>query len=328
MKLLIILLVMPGIVAAQSVSSGGRECRVKEIVAVRGPQSFVCRAADWPRVGPARLFVTLQGIEIIPDSSSQAQAELQKRLGQARSIRLRNIEMGSYFRLTADVEVDGNNLAGILTTKGLAKKIAAPEIVKIATPAGAATATGLQVKVTPAQGHNPAAIPSRTKVVQTDWTTLMDRPVDLSSIKPSTTFREALEQIRTSVEPALPLLVNWNDLRENVFIEETSPVGVDGLRHVGIGLALELICNAVDGGKGGVSFIQRGRVLVVASKQSLGNPVSMKVIDVSELTARQSSGYGMSGMSGGSGSGYGMTGSMGNQMGGMMPNMNSGMNRR
>ena len=328
MRLLIILLVLPGTVAAQSVSSGDRECRVKEVVAVRGPQSFICRASEWSRVGPARLYVTLQGIEINPDSSSQAQAELQTRLSQARSIRLRNIEMGSYFRLTADVEVDGKNLAGILTAKGLAKKIVAPEIVKIATPTGAATATGPQVKVTPAQGHNPAVIPSRTKVVQTDWMTLMDRPVDLSSITPSTTFREALEQIRTSVEPALPIMINWNDLRQNAFVEETSPVGVDGLHHVGIGQALELICNAVDGGKGQVSFIQRGRVLVVASKKSLGNPVSMRVIDVSELTAPQSTGYGMSGMSGGSGSGYGMTGSMGNQAGGMMSNMNSGLNRR
>lgn len=327
MRFLIILMILPGTVAAQSVSSGDRECLVKEVVAVRSPQSFICRASEWPRVGPARLFVTLQGIEINPDLSSQAQAELQARLGQARSIRLRNIEMGSYFRLTADVEVDGKNLAGILTTKGLAKKIVVPESVKVAVPAGAAIATRSEVKATSVLGHSPAETPSRTKVIRTDWTTLLDRRVNLSSITPATPFRDALEQVRTSIEPALPMMINWNDLRQNAFIEETSPVGIDGLGWIGIGHALELICNAVDGGKGEVSFIQRGRVLVVASKQSLGNPVSMRVIDIGELTAPQSTGYGMNGMSGGSGSGYGTAGSIGNQLGGTMSNMNSGLNR-
>jgi hypothetical protein len=132
------------------------------------------------------------------------------------------------------------------------------------------------------------------------------------------------------------MMINWNDLRQNAFIEETSPVGVDGFGRVGIGQALELICNAVDGGKGQVSFTQRGKVLIVASKQSLGNPKSLRVIDISELTAPQSTGYGMNGMSGGygsgSGSGYGSgngsAGAAGNQLGGMMNNMTTGINRR
>jgi hypothetical protein len=328
MRLFIILLALPGLVTAQAFSSRDRECNVKEVVAVRGPQSFICRASEWPRVGPARLYVTLQGIDIIPDLSSKAQAELQTRLQQARSIRLRNIEMGSFFRLSADVEADGKDLAEILTAKGLAKKTAAPGIVKTAAPASEAVVARPEIKVAGAQGPNPAGPASGTKVIVTDWKSLLDRPVDLSSITPVTPFREALERIRTSIEPTLPMMINWTDLRQNAFIEETSPVGVDGLGRMGIGQALELICNAVDGGKGRVSFMQRGRVVIVASKQSLGNPKSLRVIDIGELTAPQSTGFGMNGMSGGYSSGSGMSGTMGNQPGGALSNMNSGLNRR
>jgi hypothetical protein len=301
------------------------ECAVREIVAIRSPVSFVCRASDWSRVGPARLSVTIRGIEVPENSAPQTQRVLEELLTHAGAVRLCHIEMGSFFRLTADVEVDGKNLAGILTAKGLAKKMVAPEIVKV--PA-AATMPSPEMKVTPVRGQHPAELPSGTRVVVTDWKTLLDRPVDLSSITPATPFREALERVRTSIEPALPMMINWNDLRQNAFIEETSPVGVDGLGRMGIGQALELICNAVDGGKGQVSFAQRGRVVVVASKKSIGNLKSLKVIDIGELTAPQSTGFGMNGMSGGYGSGNGMAGSVGNQLGGTLSNMNSGQNRR
>jgi hypothetical protein len=279
-------------------------------------------------------LVTIRGIEIPENSAAETQRFLEELLTHARAVRLWHIEMGSFFRLAADVEVDGKDVAGILTTKGLAKQFVTPEIVKIAAPAGAATATRPEVKWTPVQAHNPVVTPSGTKVVVTDWKSLLDRPVDLSSITPATPFREALERVRTSIEPALPMMINWNDLRQNAFIEENSPVGVDGLGHIGIGQALELICNAVDGGKGQVSFTQRGRVVIVASKQSLGNPKSLWVIDISELTAPQSTGFGMNGMSGGYGSGsgygsgYGSAGATGNQLGGMMNNMTTGINRR
>jgi hypothetical protein len=312
------------------------ECSVRDVIAIRSPVSFVCRASEWDRVGPARLLVTIRGIEVPDISAAETQRVLGELLTHARAIRLGHIEMGSFFRLTADVEVDGKDAAGILTAKGLAKKVVTPEIVKAATPSGASTTTKPEVKITTVKAHNPVRTPSKTKGIVSDWKSLLDRPVDLSSITPATPFREALEQVRTSIEPALPMMINWNDLRQNAFIEETSPVGVDGLGHMGIGQALELICNAVDGGKGQVSFTQRGRVLVVASKQSLGNPKSMRIIDISELTAPQSTGFGMNGMSGGYGSGsgsgygsgYGSAGSTGNQLGGMMNNMTSGINGR
>jgi len=301
------------------------DCKISEILAIRSPMSFVCRASDWSRVGPARLIVTIRGIDVPESTSPESSAFLESILKRAQTIRLSNIEMGSFFRLTCTVQVDGKDLSQMLVTKGFAKLQESRPTTLPSIPAGPSTPVSL--KPSPALPHKPAAIPSGTRVIPTDWQSLLDRQVDLSSITPNTPFREALERVRTSIEPAIPMMINWNDLRQNAFIEENSPVGVDGFGRVGIGLALELICNAVDGGKGQVSFSQRGKVVIVASKKSLGNPKSMRVIDISELTASPSTGFGMNGMSGGYGSGSGMTGSMGNQLGGTMSNMSSGMNR-
>ena len=300
------------------------DCTVKEILAIRSPVSFVCRASDWSRVGPARLNVTIRGIDVPETILPESSAFLESILKRAQTIRLSNIEMASFFRLTCAVQVDGKDLSQLLVTKGFAKLQESRPLIDPAQSVASST----PISINPSPITRPTASHSGRSVRITDWTSLLDQTVDLSSITPATSFREALERIRTSIEPALPMMINWNDLRQNAFIEETSPVGVDGFGRVGIGQALELICNAVDGGKGQVSFTQRGRVVIVASKQSLGNPKSMRVIDISELTAPQSTGFGMNGMSGGYGSGSGMTGSMGNQMGGTMSNMSSGMNRR
>jgi len=299
------------------------ECLVKEILAIRSPVSFVCRAPDWSRVGPARLNVTIRGIDVPESTSPESSAFLESILKRAHTIRLSNIEMASFFRLTCTVQVDGKDLSQLLVTKGFAKL---KESTTLTTPSESASSS-TPVSLKPSPTKLPTAAHSGRSVRITDWTSLLDQTVDLSSITPATSFRETLERIRTSIEPAIPMMINWNDLRQNAFIEETSPVGVDGFGRVGIGQALELICNAVDGGKGQVSYIQRGKVLIVASKQSLGNPKSLRVFDVSELTASPSTGFGMNGMSGGNGTGSGMTGSMGNQLGGMMTNMTTGMNR-
>ncbi|NLH15427.1 MAG: hypothetical protein GX455_02500 [Phycisphaerae bacterium] len=306
-------------------------CVVKDVISVCSPISFVCRASDWSRVGPARLTVTIRGLEVSETAPAQSKLILEEGLARASSIRLSNIQMNSYFRLIADVEVDGKDLAGILIHSGSVRKAIPSDNSTKSSPAQTEVTTGREISTRSASIPISGSGPSGVRAIPTNFRALLDRSVDLSSITPETSFRDALDRIRTSVEPALPMMINWNDLRENAFIDETSPVGLDGLRRIDIGTALELMCNAVDGGKGRVSYMQRGRVLVVASRTSLGNPKTLRIIDVSELTAPKSTGYGMNSTYGGYGSnsspGYGMSGSLGNQLGQMMPSMNSGLNR-
>ncbi len=302
------------------------DCKIKEILAIRGPNSFVCRAADGSRFGPARLFVTIRGIDAPESVSPQSLAFLDSILNNAQTIRLSNIEMASFFRLTCSVEVDGKDLSQILVSKGVAQfhQSESLPVPSVSVPDSLGR-SAVSIHACP-----PRSSPARN-VRLTDWKSLLDQTVDLSRIMPDTPFGNALEQIRTSIQPPLAMMINWNDLRQNAFIEPSSPVGLDGLKRIDIGTALELICNAVDGGKGRVSFTQRGKVVVVASRESLGDPKTLRIIDISELSAPKSTGYGMSPMFGGygssTGSGYGMAGSIGNQIGGMIPNLNSGLSR-
>jgi hypothetical protein len=272
---------------------------------------FICRASKESRFGPARLYVTVRGLEVPEAIPQESYGYLESILTHAQSIRLTHIEMSRLFRLTCDVQVDGKDLSQQLVSKGLAKRKEGP-ILSVSSP----------LKTHPArETNNPIPIQSNSVRLPgrgiriTDWKSLLDQPVDLSVIQSDTPFRQALEMIRTSIEPPLPMMINWNDIQGNAFIGPDHPVGIDGLRNFPIGQVLELLLNAVDGGKGQLAFATRGQILVIASKRSLGDSLNMRVYNVSELTSPRSTGYGMNQMGGQMGSGYGMAGSMGGQMG-------------
>ncbi len=288
------------------------DCKVKEVIAVRSPVMFICRAADWSLVGPARLSVTLRGIEVPEHLASEAQRFLEESLMNSKRIRLDRIEMGSMFRLTCDVKVDGCDLSRTLVQKGWA-------IFKDVPIAPKVTETIRQPKVV--LGPSPS-VRSKTPIDGrnariTNWKSLLDQRVDVSSIQSSTPFREALERIRTCMNPPLPLMINWTDIQNNAFIGQDQPVGIDGLQNISLGQVLELLLNAVDGGKGQLAYATRGQILVIASKRSLGDSLNLRVYNLSELTSPRSTGYGMNSMGSMMGSNYGMSGSMTNNIGNM-----------
>jgi hypothetical protein len=301
------------------------DCKVKDVIAVRSPVIFICRVDNWDLVGPARLSVTLRGIEVPDNLASEAQRFLEESLMNSKIIRLDQIEMGSYFRLTCNVKTDGRDLSKTMVQKGLAKFKEVPVVTNIAESIG-------QPKVilgkSPSVQSNSQQIDGR-RVRITNWKSLLDRPVDVSAIQANTPFRQALELIRTSINPPLPLMINWKDIQNNTFIGQDNPVGIDGLSNISLGQILELLLNAVDGGKGQLAFATRGQVLVIASKRSLGDPLNLRVYDLSELTSPRSTGYGMNsigmnGMNGMMGSNYGTAGSMGNNTMNSMGNLLSG----
>ena len=178
------------------------DCTVKEILAIRSPVSFICRASDWSRVGPARLNVTIRGIDVPETILPESSAFLESILKRAQKIRLSNIEMASFFRLTCAVQVDGKDLSQLLVTKGFAKLQESRPTIGPSQSVASATPVSLK----PSPTKPTAAAHSGRSVRITDWTSLLDQTVDLSSITPATSFRETLEQIRTSIEPAIPMM--------------------------------------------------------------------------------------------------------------------------
>ncbi len=167
---------------------------------------------------------------------------------------------------------------------------------------------------------------------------LLDKTVDLSILTEDTTLEEAIDILRNSVSPPLPIIVRWPDLSENAFIEKDTPIGIDGegLRNVVVRTALKQILGAVgSGGFSELDFVVQEGTITVATKESLPTNFVTEMYDVADLvnpaanfdeySSGQQGGMGGGGMGGGSSMGGGMGGgsSMGGGMGGGIGNWQS-----
>jgi endonuclease YncB( thermonuclease family) len=94
----------------------------------RDGDTFYATIPDWPAIIGDSIKIRLSGIdchEIRKSQDSthpaqQAKAFTQRVLGDANVISLKNIRRGSFFRIIADVEVDGRDLGQMLIENGLA----------------------------------------------------------------------------------------------------------------------------------------------------------------------------------------------------------------
>lgn len=109
-------------------SYGNVECTV---VAVYDGDTFTVDVAGWPAIVGERIGVRINGIDTPERKSTdprlkalatKARETTVELLRKAKKVELRNIHRDKYFRIDADVFVDGQNLAEVLLSKGLAKK--------------------------------------------------------------------------------------------------------------------------------------------------------------------------------------------------------------
>ena len=147
----------------------------------------------------------------------------------------------------------------------------------------------------------------------------LEQVVDLSMLTEETTFAQAMDVIRNAVDPPLPLVIMWNDIRDNAFIDKTNSIGIpgEGLSSVTLLTGLKRVIEAV-GGSGDLAriahVVDKGLV-TVATKDYLPTEYKPIVYDVAELLSAPA---GLSGMGGGYGGGMGggMMGGMGGMGGG------------
>lgn len=160
---------------------------------------------------------------------------------------------------------------------------------------------------------------------------------DPSTFNPDMPFGEAIEILRNSKEPPLNIVVLWRDLNENADIDQDTPIGMDGLSGVPLGVVLKYLLRAVSAGSTGeLGYTIESRIITIATKDSLPRKRLTRVYDVPDLLSRPAN-YGQLGLGGimpygfggrgipyGRGRGYGGMmpyGGMGGRMGygGMMP---------
>jgi len=102
---------------------------VSEIISIYDGDTFRCNIKNYPPIIGERMSIRINGIDT-PEikGKSEKEKELARKAKQftvnelrsAKKIELRNMKRGKYFRIVADVYVDGKDLGAMLIQAGLA----------------------------------------------------------------------------------------------------------------------------------------------------------------------------------------------------------------
>ena len=96
--------------------------------------------------------------------------------------------------------------------------------------------------------------------------------MDLSVLKPATPFKEAVEVLRKSVGPPLNIVVFWNDVMDQLSIEPTTPINIDGLPQVKMGTALDLLVKGLTR-EAKLMWRIKDDTIVIGTAATLGQPL-------------------------------------------------------
>jgi hypothetical protein len=311
------------------------QCRVTDVVRYCGNGDFICKVDDVPRLEGVQVRVQTRGLLPAEDPAKVKELDqvMAADLSNAGRIILKHVRMRNYFRVEADVEVDGRSLAETLVSKGVAQRggpakpaidVAVPQPVTVSAPLTTKERALLHLKV-------PQTVrPVMPGAPRADAAMALRGTTDVSQIREETTFEEALEIIRHAVAPPLPMVVMWKDIEDNAFIEKTTPVGIEGLGNTTLGQALKLVLLSVSSRGEGLEYVVEEGIVTIASKaMGLGDRRYTRAYDAGELLATPAGLSGMMGMYGGGGGGggygggYGGMGGFGNMGLGGMGNMGS-----
>jgi len=106
------------------------EVTVEKVVSVYDGDTFKVDIKGWPDIIGKSIGIRIYGIDtpeirgtrgVVKDLAMLAKAFTDSELVLASKVELRNIRRGKYFRIIADVYVDGKDLAKLLLDNGFAK---------------------------------------------------------------------------------------------------------------------------------------------------------------------------------------------------------------
>lgn len=104
---------------------------VDKVVRVYDGDTFYCNIDQWPKILGDNIGIRINGIDTpemrgssprVKALAVMAKMIVHDTLTGAEVIVLKNIKRGKYFRVVADVECDGQDMAQILIDAGLAKR--------------------------------------------------------------------------------------------------------------------------------------------------------------------------------------------------------------
>jgi Flp pilus assembly secretin CpaC len=111
----------------------------------------------------------------------------------------------------------------------------------------------------------------------------LESVVDLMGITQDTSFEDAIEMIKTAVEPNLNIVVLWRDLEDNAFIDRDTPVNLTFSSPVSVSMALELLLESVSGGFAELDYVVKNGIVQIATIESLPDRLQVVRYDVADL---------------------------------------------
>lgn len=127
-KLIGVLLICFSVVYAADKIYGN--AKITEVRSIYDGDTFKCSIKSWPKIIGEDIGIRVAGIDCpeMKDKDPEVKALAQQakqytvaRLREGKVIWLKNMRRDKYFRILADVYIDGKNLATELIEKGLAK---------------------------------------------------------------------------------------------------------------------------------------------------------------------------------------------------------------
>jgi hypothetical protein len=125
-----------------------------------------------------------------------------------------------------------------------------------------------------------------------------------ASLTPQTPFGEAIDILRNSTTPPLPIVVLWKQLAEGAGVYRDTPIGLDGLTGLRAGQCLDLLMLSLSAGASAkLGYVVDKGVITISTTDTLPTPkLITRVYNISDLVAAPAR-YSLSSM--GFGMGYG-----------------------
>lgn len=254
---------------------------VDEVFKILSPTSFQCKLSENTAPPSVRYTVQLREVESQGDPSEQYK-RLAGILDTAHAIELRNVRHRNYFRIEADLWINGKDVTPLLLANGWTKADATPPLDESSAPA----VMNRQSYLTTGPGIKSSAPNRRSFRRAVNVQQLLNMPVDCTTLDSEMPLGEALEILSDSVNPRLPLLVLWRDLEANAFIEKDTPIGIEGFGYMRLGQVLGLIYQSISTESEKPVMVLEGGILTLGTRQTLiknKKTMEMKVYYIADL---------------------------------------------
>ncbi len=112
----------------------------------------------------------------------------------------------------------------------------------------------------------------------------LEEVVDLSDFTPTMPFSQAIERLKSSVEPPLKMVMLWGDLYDNADIDQNTEINMDPISGIPLGTALDRLLGSVSGGHTKLGYTVKDGVITIATAESL--PGKIEKMEIGEMVPR------------------------------------------